>query len=95
MELPQSQRSNLHFALISIVLHIGAHFGISNGNIPIAREVDNVLHELHTYFSKFPKRLHRLRTWLKLFDDPDLRILKPTNVRRLSRYGYLEKFFPR
>ena len=74
------------------VAHKCALAASAMGNVPIAREVDNVLHELHTYFSKSPKRLHRFKTWLELFDDPDVRILKPTNVRWLSRYGCLENF---
>ena len=74
------------------VAHKCALAASAMGNVPIAREVDSVLHELHTYFSKSPKRLHRLKTWLELFHDPDVRILKPTNVRWLSRDGCLENF---
>ena len=64
------------------------------GNVPVAGEVNNGLHELHTCFLKSPKIPHLFKNWIELFDDPDARILKPTNIQWLSRYRCPERFFP-
>lgn len=60
------------------------------GNYYVAKYLDIVLPLFHTYFSKSPKRLPRLRDFLELYDEPYLIILKTISFLWLSRYTYVE-----